>query len=509
MKAKKFIVAVVCTLLLLNAFAGCDCAWKPVDSSSDDTGSSSVQETTYSVVINEETFTLYETKSMQLTATAEPEDEEITWSSDDPAVATVSADGLVTAEGAGKTYIRASIREGEYDAAVEVTVVAPVINAAMASGFDLTDLYRDNAEISTGSNAFAAFNGAADKYYVATATVKVTEPDGGDTWSRVGVSHYDPATNSYYGLQLSPGPNFNARKTVTMVIKDGGVQWGTVTDRSQVWNQHDLGGIDFDAVTLTAVRCDNEYYAYVNGNLYYKDDGMEGFDEVDTHPVLNAGSCKATFSAMSVLYGQEAAEEYLAAAEKPMFYGSYADTIIGEDGSIEFTGAAAGTCNTNAKDHGAKSIGTMAALQANKESTVEFDLYVGAFGGRDAMPALAVTINRYDGACAESRSLVIGQYKAGWTGWNGNGNLNEGIGDGGRNYMLAGEETRLEEGQTYHVTFTRLMDGGQDTKLKITDKDGNVLLEYAHGWNDGYTGRVLVSFLCRDLDCKITNLVIA
>ena len=104
----------------------------------------------------------------------------------------------------------------------------------------------------------------------------------------------------------------------------------------------------------------------------------------------------------------------------------------------------------------------------------------------------------------------MGQYKAGWTGWNSNGNLNNGIGSGGDDYKInGGETTRLEEGETYHVVFIRVMTAnGQDTRMIITDKNGNVLIDAQHGWQDGYTGRAVVSFLCRDLDCTISNIQI-
>ena len=148
-------------------------------------------------------------------------------------------------------------------------------------------------------------------------------------------------------------------------------------------------------------------------------------------------------------------------------------------------------------------------MAANVQSTVEFDLSIDAFGS-SAMPALAVTWNRYDATAWEARSLVIAQYKAGFTGWNSNGNLPDGIGFGGKDYTLGGEAARLEEGATYHVVFTRLMyEDGQDMKFQIKDADGNVLLEDAHNWHDGYTGRVVISFLARDLDCTISNVVIA
>lgn len=387
----------------------------------------------------------------------------------------------------------------------------PVINTEINSDqFDMSGISAEEPVLKSNGkvNSFAVFGGTASQYYVASATVKITDPDAGDTWSRVGISHYN-GTNSYYGFQVSPGPDYNARKVVTMVITDGNVQWGTVTDRSQNWWQNNQGALDYSNLKLTTVRCGNVYYAFLNDQLWYIDHGVEGFDNVDTLPVLNLGSCAAEFTNMSVQYGQSKVEEFLLSADDAKFYAADDKTILGADGSIQFTGAADQSCALNAKDHAAKSIGTAAVLPAGQEGVIEFDLTIGYFGSRDGLPALAVTLNRYDSDAAEARSLVIGQYKAGWTGWNSNGNLNEGIGSGGEGYMLNGEETRLEEGQTYHVKFIRVMgEGGQDTRMIITDMEGNVLIDHQHGWADGYKGRVVVRFLCRDVDCTISNLTI-
>ncbi len=465
----------------------------------------------YSVAIADKSLnSLYITKTLTLTANVQT-DGEVVWSSDNEEVATVS-DGIITAVKPGKATISVKVKDDVTDS-IEIAVKDVIANASVnASKFDFSGIYSDEPVIKSNGvqNSFAVFNGTASKYYVASAMVKLTDPADSDTWSRVGISHYN-GTNSYYGFQLSPGVNFNARKTIAMVITDGNVGWGTITDRSQVWGFHGLSDINFNAVKLTAVRCGTEYYAYINDVLFYYENGIDGFDSIDTLPVLNLGSCSAEYSQISVSYGQENVESFLQKADKTKFYYTGSDVIIGTDGSIKFTGAAESTCNTNAKDHAAKSIGTMALLNADVQSTIEFDLKIDAFGTRDALPALAVTINRYDSSASQARSLVIGQYKAGWTGWDSNGSLNSGIGSGGKEYMLNGESTRLEEGETYHVVFTRIMDAndGQDTSLKITDKNGNVLLEDAHGWYDGYKGRVVVNFLCRDLDCKISNLAIS
>ena len=454
-----------------------------------------------------ETAEIYVTRTVQLTVTKAPADAAITWTSSDDEVATVSENGLVTGVKGGEATITAT--SGNASDSITVTVKDTVINAAVnADKFDMSGLYQDNAVLSGSQNSFAAFNGEASQYYVASATVKVTAPSGSDTWSRVGISHYNG--EKYYGLMLSPGPDFNARKTVTMIVDaTGNVEWGTVTDRSQVWNQHDLGSIDFADVELTSVRAGNEFYAFINGELYYYENGIDGFTDADTIPVLNLGSCTAEFSAMAVTYGQESVEEYLATADDSDYYASSDKVIIGDDGTIKFTGASDGTCPLNAKDHAAKSIGAKAMLPAGKEGSISFDLTIDAVGSRDALPALAVTMNRYDGTYAEARSLVIGQYQAGWTGWNSNGDLNAGIGVP-HNYQVDGSDARLEEGETYHITVTRLMnEEGQDNSIKVEDANGNILFEGTWGWHDGYSDRASVSFLCRDLDCTISNIVIA
>ena len=454
-----------------------------------------------------ETAEIYVTRTVQLTVTKAPADAAITWTSSDDEVATVSENGLVTGVKGGEATITAT--SGNASDSITVTVKDTVINAAVnADKFDMSGLYQDNAVLSGSQNSFAAFNGEASQYYVASATVKVTAPSGSDTWSRVGISHYNG--EKYYGLMLSPGPDFNARKTVTMIVDaTGNVEWGTVTDRSQVWNQHDLGSIDFADVELTSVRAGNEFYAFINGELYYYENGIDGFTDADTIPVLNLGSCTAEFSAMAVTYGQESVEEYLATADDSDYYASSDKVIIGDDGTIKFTGASDGTCPLNAKDHAAKSIGAKAMLPAGEEGSISFDLTIDAVGSRDALPALAVTMNRYDGTYAEARSLVIGQYQAGWTGWNSNGDLNAGIGVP-HNYQVDGSDARLEEGETYHITVTRLMnEEGQDNSIKVEDANGNILFEGTWGWHDGYSDRASVSFLCRDLDCTISNIVIA
>lgn len=461
----------------------------------------------------ETTASLFVTQTIKVNPTVTKFTDAITYTVEDKTIASVDKEGNVQGLKQGETKLKASLTDKIY-AELKLVVKDTVVDLSVnKDNFDFTGVFSEKPVVKSkgNQNSFAKLTGAAGKYYVAESKVKVLTPDAGDTWSRVGISHLkaDKALNTYYGLQVSPGPNFNARKTVTMLITDGNVQWGTITDRSQVWGQHNLGALNFNEVKLTSVRKGDEFFSFVNDQLYYYDNGVDALKGVDSYPILNVGSAAAEFSAISTKFGEKAVNDFLAKADNSDYFAADDKTKI-ENGKITFSGASDSTCALNAKDHAAKSLGIKAALPAEKEATLSFDLKCVAFGGRDALPALAVTTNRYDGAYAEARSMVIGQYKAGWTGWNSNGNLNEGIGSGGVAYQVNGEEARLEEGSTYHVEFKRVMETeGQDNILKITDKDGHVLLENKWGWvNDGYKGRVNINFLNRDFDCEISNIKI-
>ena len=77
------------------------------------------------VTLSEDTLELKEGESATLTATVEPEDAtnpKVSWSSDDPDVATVSDSGKVTAVSAGTATITVLTEDGNFEAICEVTV---------------------------------------------------------------------------------------------------------------------------------------------------------------------------------------------------------------------------------------------------------------------------------------------------------------------------------------------------------------------------------------------------
>lgn len=81
-----------------------------------------------SVTISQDSLVLKVGKSQTLTATVSPEDatyKSVTWSSDNEKVATVGADGLVTAVGAGEANITVKTVDGEFTDVCKVTVIEP------------------------------------------------------------------------------------------------------------------------------------------------------------------------------------------------------------------------------------------------------------------------------------------------------------------------------------------------------------------------------------------------
>ncbi|WP_242837277.1 Ig-like domain-containing protein [Alkaliphilus transvaalensis] len=75
--------------------------------------------------MTEDDQTLVVTDTLQLNAVVAPADatnKDVTWSSDNDTVATVDANGLVTAEAEGVAVITVTTNDGSFTATVEITV---------------------------------------------------------------------------------------------------------------------------------------------------------------------------------------------------------------------------------------------------------------------------------------------------------------------------------------------------------------------------------------------------
>ncbi|MDR1764040.1 MAG: Ig-like domain-containing protein [Dysgonamonadaceae bacterium] len=183
------------------------------------------------VSINPTVATLYVGQTQALTATVTPSDaanKNVTWSSSDASVATVDANGVVTAVGPGTATITVTTEEGGYTAACTVTVKAYVTGVTL-----------DKTSISIMNHSTAQL----------TATVI---PDNADnksvTWS---TSNASIATVSSTGLVTAVGEG-EATITVTTVS-------GLYTATCAVTVTPDTG---LDAIS-------SEVKVYVqDGNLY-------------------------------------------------------------------------------------------------------------------------------------------------------------------------------------------------------------------------------------------------
>ena len=101
--------------------------------------------------------TIYEGQTLQLTATVSPDDatdKTVTWSSSDEAVATVNADGLVSAVATGETSITAKTADGltaDYAVKVEKDPLTGLMTVSVEAG----EVTVDNGTIIIGGNGHA------------------------------------------------------------------------------------------------------------------------------------------------------------------------------------------------------------------------------------------------------------------------------------------------------------------------------------------------------------------
>lgn len=122
------------------------------------------------VSLDQNTLTLAEDDSAQLTATVKPADatnKDVTWSSDNEAVATVDANGKVTAVRAGTTTITVTTEDGSFIDTCKVTVKHG--NMILTPQKDATCTEEGNAEYWTCKTCGKIFSDAAGKTEITLA----------------------------------------------------------------------------------------------------------------------------------------------------------------------------------------------------------------------------------------------------------------------------------------------------------------------------------------------------
>ncbi len=210
------------------------------------------------VYLDKSSATLTEGDTATLTATVLPENttysKDVSWSSSNSAVATVDANGTVTAKSAGTAVITATIENGK-TASCTVTVNKKDTYTGLRD-VDGQLKYFNNGNIDTTYTGFADYEG--NRYYVSNGVVDTTYTslilDNGN-WVYV---ENGKVNNDYTGLVNYEGLWF--------YVSDGTIDWGYtgLADYNGIWFYVSGGIVDWNYTGLTYY---NDVWFYISGGM--------------------------------------------------------------------------------------------------------------------------------------------------------------------------------------------------------------------------------------------------
>ncbi|GAB6394415.1 MAG: hypothetical protein MdMp024_0727 [Bacteroidales bacterium] len=238
------------------------------------------------IVLNTSTLTLTVNETAQLTATVIPADADnkaVYWVSNNEAVVTVSANGLVTAKAIGSAIVVASTQESDFGAMCEITVTSSVgatiqsgwiadIPAQTYTGHDITpDLVVNDGTRTLTPNVDYVVVGYSNNKNIGTATVTI-EGIGGynGTASKTFVIVAESSVIPVTGVSLD-------RTTLTLTTGETAQLTATVmpanaTNRAVWWSSSDFNVVTVDnnglvtatgagAAAITVVTDNNAFMA--------------------------------------------------------------------------------------------------------------------------------------------------------------------------------------------------------------------------------------------------------
>ena len=210
------------------------------------------------VRLNKSAETLTEGDTTTLTATVLPDNttysKNVSWSSNNEAVATVSADGTVTAKSAGTAIITATSENGK-TASCTVTVNKKDTYTGLRD-VDGQLKYFNNGNIDTTYTGFADYEGS--RHYVSNGVVDTTYTslilDNGN-WVYV---ENGRVNNDYTGLVNYEGLWF--------YVDNGTIDWGYtgLADYNGIWFYVSGGIVDWNYTGLTYY---NDVWFYISGGM--------------------------------------------------------------------------------------------------------------------------------------------------------------------------------------------------------------------------------------------------
>ena len=210
------------------------------------------------VCLDKSSATLTEGDTATITATVLPENttysKDVSWSSSNSAVATVDANGTVTAKSAGTAVITATSENGK-TASCTVTVNKKNTYTGLRD-VDGQLKYFNNGNIDTTYTGFADYEG--NRYYVSNGVVNTTYTslilDNGN-WVYV---ENGKVNNDYTGLVNYEGLWF--------YVDNGTIDWGYtgLADYNGIWFYVSGGMVDWNYAGLTYY---NDVWFYVSGGM--------------------------------------------------------------------------------------------------------------------------------------------------------------------------------------------------------------------------------------------------
>ena len=208
---------------------------------------------TGTIALNQVSATLSVGGTLALTATTTPTGQVVSWASEDPTVAEVSEDGVVTALSLGTTTITASLEDGT-SAECEVTVVAKSISLNYNTSDKIASVYKGETItliattepageavdwVSLNPEIATVANGVVTGISVGTATIKASLEDGTSAQCSIVVQERAKVTLSQSTVYIAEGSTIALTATVEPPIST--VTWAsskpavaTVTDSGLV-----------------------------------------------------------------------------------------------------------------------------------------------------------------------------------------------------------------------------------------------------------------------------------
>lgn len=249
-----------------------------------------------SISLNKTSLSLDATQTYQLTATVNPSNAEnpaYKWSVANPAVATVSEDGLVTALGKGTTTVTASALDGS-GVTKSCTITVKGYAVSDVSAFESPHNYANNCD------DFWVYTSPIATELTITFDSRTSVEDGFDF-----LYIYDQAGNQvgkYTGTEL-------AGKTITIpgstakiqLVSDGsGAEWGFKVSDISIKKTRNLNGDDNGIVDVSDLQCLFTFLAAGQKEGDWDDETFQAVADVNGDSVINILDYQALYEQVRI-----------------------------------------------------------------------------------------------------------------------------------------------------------------------------------------------------------------